>query len=140
MIRGKFILSTEDASEVFALREKVFGAGEKDMFDAMAVYAVAYDEDGTASGAGRLCIDGDGAFTVDAVGVLPDRRGRYLGDLLMRMLLYRALQLNAPRVHLFCGDDVAPFFARYGFKTAGEGEMCASAAEIDIEGSCGCCN
>ena len=75
-------------------------------------------------------------------------RGKSLGDLVMRMLLFRALELNAPEVYLTSQLDKIPFFERYGLAPYSdirfdEGyphrTMRADAAHIRIEGSCGHC-
>ena len=147
MIRGKFMTSMDDPSACLALRAQVFpGAqGEVDEYDRMAVYALAIDEENRPGGAGRLYIGDDSRFTIDRVGVLPEMRGQGLGDLLMRMLLYRALELNCAGVKLVSPVRLAGFFARYGLAAQGEafeeaGEACrvmyAERGQIDIEGSC----
>ena len=147
MIRGKFMTSMDDVSTCLALRAQVFpGArGEADEYDRMAVYALAINEENLPGGAGRLYIGDDSQFTIDRVGVLPEMRGQGLGDLLMRMLLYRALELNCAGVKLVSPVRLAGFFTRYGLAAQGEafeeaGEACrvmyAERGQIDIEGSC----
>ena len=139
--------SMDDASACLAMRAQVFpGArGEADEYDRMAVYALAINEENLPGGAGRLYIGDDSQFTIDRVGVLPEMRGQGLGDLLMRMLLYRALELNCAGVKLVSPVRLAGFFARYGLAAQGEafeeaGEACrvmyAAREQIDIEGSC----
>lgn len=118
MIRGKYLTSKGDCAQVLGVRKTVCGRGA-DEHDKMAVYALAYDDDGTPSGSGRLYLDED-RFVIGCVSVLPQARGKGLGDLLMRMLLFRAQELNAPEVYaLICPGD-EPFYARYGFQPAGE--------------------
>lgn len=139
MIRGTFYLSNE-VSEAYDFMNAHL-ANVPDAFDAMAVYAVVRNEADIPSGCGRLYLDETGRFTLDRVYVLPDERGQGLGDLLMRMLLFRAQELNAPEVHLLSPADTIAFFARYGLSPQGEMEadlrpMRALADEIDIEGSC----
>lgn len=147
MIRGKFLTSMEDVSACLALRAEVFGQreGARDEYDRMAVYALVFDEQNRPGGAGRLYIGDDSRFTIDRVGVREEMRGGGLGDLLMRMLLYRALELNCPGVQLTCPVDKAGFFARYGLSARGAafeqgGALCrvmyAEREQIDIEGSC----
>lgn len=153
MIRGKYLTSPGDGAEVaLDIRRRVFG-GEMglaalagpDEGDRMAVYALAFDEAGAPSGAGRLYIDEADRFMMDAVCVLKEARGKYLGDLIARMLLLRALELNANAVCARATPESAPFFERYGFKPQGGPEtsrgislllLRATAAEIDIEGTC----
>jgi GNAT superfamily N-acetyltransferase len=52
------------------------------------------------------------AFVYDVV-VLPEYRGRGLGELLVDALLARLGHLE--RIELACQDDLIPFYERYGF-------------------------
>lgn len=151
MIRGRFMNSTEDCAQIFALRRSVFveeqGFGEcfvRDDGDAMAVYALVFDEADAPSGTGRLIIDDD-RFMLGRVCVLKDARGQGLGDLVMRMLLLRAQELGAPSVFVSAQLPAVGFYARYGFRPIGEAHeeggaprqlMRAMADEISIEGNC----
>lgn len=152
MIRGRYLTSMEDTTEILALRHRVFvdeqgfsPENERDRFDDMAIYALVYDENNTPSGTGRLYIDDDNHFAIGRVCVLKEARGKEMGDLIMRMLLYRAQELNAPSVHILSQLPVVPFYQKYGFEPYGEivldenvphRLMRASAEAIDIEGSC----
>lgn len=142
----------DDIQDILALRRAVFeeelgeeGGAEPEPEDQMAVYALACDEDGVPAGTGRLCIDADDRFLLGRICVLKSRRGLGLGDLIVRMLLDRALTLNAPAVYVRALLPAVPFYARYGFAPTGETTgagaftrrlMRASADQIDIEGSC----
>lgn len=144
MIRGKFLSSMDEGAAVaLALRASVFGC-ERDRHDDMALYALALDAQEQPSGSGRLYIEDD-RFVLDGVGVLPERRGQGLGDLLMRMLLYRALELNAPAVYARAPGSAVRFCARYGLtpqgKIAPDGTFLLSAAaeQVNLEGSCHRC-
>jgi len=145
MIRGKFLTSADDAHPVLDVRARACGRGA-DCHDKMAVYALAFDEMDAPSGAGRLYLDQD-RFVIGCVGVLPEARGKGLGDLVMRMLLYRAQELNAPEVYALARPGDEGFYARYGFQSIGEeadewGETCAllrvKADEI-VENNCHGC-
>ena len=149
MIRGRYLNSTRDCDEVFALRRRVFveemgldEAWARDAGDDMAVYVLAYDEAGAPSGTGRLSIDQD-RFMLGRVCVLEGARGSGLGDLIARMLLLRARELNAPRVYVNALTSAAPFYARYGFRPTDEPDeegcvlMRAEADEIDLGSDCG---
>lgn len=155
MIRGKFLTSmnADMTKDVYDLRKRVFSeeygcpeAGDEDRYDAMSVYALVYNEEGVPSGAGRLYIDEDGHFCIGRVGVLKEARGQGMGDLLMRMLLYRAQELNAPSVYLTAPVDTVAFFGKYGPEPYGEivmdegraqRKMKAAAEQINLEGTCG---
>ena len=153
MIRGKFMTSRDDISRILELRRSIFcdemgfpAENEPDANDAMAVYALAYAEDGTPIACGRLYIDDD-RFNIGRVCVLKPLRGMQIGDFVMRMLLYRAQDLNAGSVTLVAPVDRIRYFSRYGFRPEGEvlevhgipsRRMTVAGDRIDIEGSCSC--
>ncbi len=155
MIRGKFLTSRDDVSQIMDIRRRVFvdeqgfaPESEIDEFDKMAVYALAFDEADRPAGAGRLALDADGRFRIGRVCVLKDARGQGLGDLIMRMLLFRAQELNAPSVWIAAQLPAADFYARYGFKPYGEAfdeegvahrMMTVEAGGIHLDGSCSGC-
>jgi predicted GNAT family N-acyltransferase len=118
---------------------------EIDEYDRMSVYALVMDDDGTPSATGRLYIDGEDRFSIGRVCVLKEQRGKYMGDLVMRMLLYRAQELNCASVTLSSQLPAVSFYTRYGFRPVGglyddEGvphrRMVALRDEINLEGSC----
>lgn len=153
MIRGKFLTSQDDTGAVMDIRRRVFvdeqgfsPDTEIDEYDKLAVYALAFDENDRPAGTGRLYIDGNSHFQIGRVCVLREARGQGLGDLVVRMLLYRALELGATAVYIGAQLPVVGFYARYGFKPYGEAYddegvphrmMKAEAGEINLEGSCG---
>ena len=139
MIRGTFYLSQGESPAFDFMLAHLIAA--PDAHDRMAVYALVRDENDAPSGCGRLFLDEDGRFTLDRVFVLPASRRQGLGDLLMRMLLFRAQELGAPEVRLASPPEAVAFFARYGLRPEGVPEnglrpMRALAGQIDIEGSC----
>lgn len=152
MIRGRYLTSQDDISEVMDIRHRVFVSeqgfspeNERDEYDAMAVYALIYDDGDMPCGTGRLYIDSDSQFAIGRVCVLKEKRGQQIGDLIMRMLLYRAQELHAPSVYLSAQLPAVPFYQRYGFEPYGETVldegvphrlMRATEETIDIEGAC----
>ena len=141
MIRGRYLSSKDNTSDALALRLVIpeFTA-ERDSFDQMAIYAVVYDDDDSPCGTGRIYIDDDSHFRMDYLGVLPEKRGRYIGDLVARMLLFRAMDLNANGICVSVPKSCVRFFARYGFKPTRESEsiyeMFVSREDLRLEGSC----
>ena len=144
MIRGKFLLSSDDIGDVLRVREGVaeFKGAGRDGRDDMAVYALAFDEAGSPCGCGRMYVDGDSHFRIDYLGVLSHQRKKGVGDLLMRMLIYRAQDLHAASVYLNAPEEVSAFFERYGFRNAdarandGERALMATDAELSLSGGC----
>ncbi|MBQ3080095.1 MAG: GNAT family N-acetyltransferase [Clostridia bacterium] len=149
MFRGKFMYSGEDISSVIEIRKSVrelrsVGLDENDQ---MAIYALAFDEDDVPCGCGRLFIGKDSRFHIDTVGVLSSHRHMHIGDLIARMLLYKAESLNAGSVRMFVPIPSIPFFTRYGFRAIGDkinvnGEdgylLHVDGDKIQLEGTCSC--
>ncbi len=153
MIRGKFLLSGDPlCAHVYDIRRRVFVEEqgypletEIDEHDKMSVYALVLDDDDTPSATGRLYIDGEDRFALGRICVLKEARGRYMGDLVMRMLLYRAEELNCASVTVSAQLPAVSFYTRYGLKPVGEvydedgvphRRMVALRDEINLEGSC----
>jgi len=135
MVEGKWFAQGDDIGDALAVREAVFDRG-RDALDGEARQVVVYRE-GAPVGAARLWWR-DGDFHAGDVCVLPEARGQGYGDLLVRLLLFKALSHNAAGVSLVCPAQTAAFFARYGFTAQGEGDprpMRVSAGDIRL----GCC-
>ena len=95
MITGKFMTSNDDIEKVLEIRGKVFpGSSTRDEIDTLAIYALTFSEDGQPGSSGRLFMDDDNVVTIDLVGTVPELRCKGLGDLVMRMLLYRVLEME----------------------------------------------
>lgn len=153
MIRGKFFSSMDDTTQIIALRRKVFCEEmgmpieyEPDEYDKMSVYALVYNDDNEPIGTGRLYIQDD-KFHIGRVCVLKEWRNMKIGDFIMRMLLYRAQDLNAASVTLSAKADKVNFYAKYGFEPVGEvfefggvpqRMMHVEGEKINIEGTCHC--
>ena len=143
MYKGKYLLSVSDKDTALALRKAIpeFSNAGEDNCDLMAVYAVVYNEADNPSGCGRLFIDEDSHFRIDYLGVLPNERGKYIGDLIARMLLFRAQELNAASVYADVPRSTLRFFSRYGFKPVEASytdvvKMAVANSEIRLEGTC----
>lgn len=127
MIHGKYFSSQDDCSAIFALRKEVFcdeqGFSEeleRDKYDAMAFYALVYDETEQPAATGRLYIDADNRFRIGRMCTRADQRRQGLGDLVIRMLLDLALRLNAPYVVVSAQPQAAEWYRRYGFEPVGD--------------------
>jgi predicted GNAT family N-acyltransferase len=113
MIEGKWFVQGADIGMPLSIRKTVLDKGRDELDDA-AQQVLVYRE-GTPVGTARLWW-GEGEFHAGEVCVLPEARGQGYGDLLVRLLLYKAVSHNAGSVSLTCPRDTAPFFARYGFR------------------------
>ena len=123
MVKGQWFPQGTDISLALSIRETVFARG-RDALDDIAQQVVGYREE-TPVGTARLWWQ-DGAFRLGDVGVLESFRQKGFGDLLVRLLLFKALTHHASRVELISPTETADFFARYGFAPIGETKMLIS--------------
>ena len=136
MIQGKWFAPGEDLSaSVLPVRMSVFGCGGDDL-DAASWNALVY-LDGIPAASGRIWWE-DGAFRLGNIGVIESCRGQHLGDLILRLLLFKAQNHAAKEVRLQCPRDLTGFFARLGLKeesVSGSGlvEMMISGESIDLD-------
>lgn len=138
LIEGRWFAQGADLTAPLRVRQAVFGRGA-DALDALAQQVVVYGS-GEPVGTARLWWQ-DGDFWAGDVGVLPAYRGQGYGDLLVRLLLYKAVSHNARSVCLTCPVAMAPFFARYGFIREGEaaGDTVSLRARTDVPDGCAHC-
>ena len=139
MIQGQWFLPGKDITPLLPVRQTVFGRGA-DALDSESWNALVY-EDGIPAASGRIwyrC----GVYWIGDICVLESRRGRHLGDLVLRLLLFKAQSHAAPEVRLRCDADTAGFFSRLGFSvvsgTDNPVEMIISGSRIELD-SCRNC-
>lgn len=157
MLRGKFVPPGGDYSQALALRREVFcreqgfdPALDHDRHDDLSAHVLLYDQtDAQGNPLGEPVATGrlfylDGEYVIGRVCVAAQKRGQHLGDLVMRMLLYKAMQHNAPAVSVGAQRQAVPFYARYGFEAVEEYvdegvahvRMRVRGDHINLEGSC----
>lgn len=150
MIQGKWIPPGKPFEEALRLREEVFveeqgfsRALERDALDDWSWHVILYQEDRPAA-TGRIYYQ-DGAYWLGRICVRKAARGLGLGDLLMRMLLFKAREHHAPVVRLGAQESAAGFYAKYGFAPYGEPydeegvphiHMELAGSAIDLSGTC----
>ena len=117
MIQGKWFSQGSDLSDALFVRRAVFNRGT-DELDAMAQSAVVYLDD-IPTATGRIWWE-DGAFWLGDICVLPDYRGQRLGDLILRLLLFKAQSHFAKEVRLRCAPETVGFFSRLGMNETGK--------------------
>lgn len=117
MIEGKWYAPGTDFPEAEAIRRAVFGRG-RDALDSESWNVLVW-HDGQAAATGRLWWR-DGAFWLGDIAVREDLRGRRLGDLTLRLLLFKAETHAAKMIRLVAPESVTPFFARMRFASEGE--------------------
>lgn len=121
MVQGKWVPMGGDLSQCIAIRQVVFQRGE-DETDVLAQSVVVYNDEQTPVGTGRIFWQ-DGAFWLSDIGVLSQYRHQGYGDLLIRLLLYKALTHFAKEICLKPTAESAPFFSKYGFTEKETGIM-----------------
>lgn len=119
MVSGKWYPMGSDLSVPLQIRKQVLGL-EADALDAMSQHVVVFDGDEPA-GSARLWW-ADGAFRMGDIAVTENKRGRGFGDLLVRLLLYKALTHSASLICVDAPKALESFFAQYGLTAAGEAD------------------
>ena len=139
MIQGKWFAPGTDLSSVLPVREAVFGRGA-DHLDPESWNVLVY-QDSIPVATGRIWWS-EGAFRLGDLGVLEPFRHQKLGDLVLRLLLYKAQSHAAREVRLTCPRDLTGFFARLGLREeSGDPnsvEMIIRGDQIDLD-SCKNC-
>lgn len=140
MIEGKWFAQGCDLTVPLAIREAALGT-TRDAVDEQAQQVVV-SRAGMPVGTARLWWS-DGAFWAGDVCVLPTERGQGYGDLLVRLLLYKAATHGAKMVLLTCPASLTPFFERYGFTARAQEDPCTLCATLGDDGTgcagCGGC-
>lgn len=128
MITSAFLRGTEDLSEPFAIRRAVFieeqgvpEAEEFDNFEEQALHLMVY-VDGEPAATGRFWFDGS-VFRIGRLAVRKEYRGQKLGDLALRVLIYKAFSSGAEELYISAQTYIMPFYRKFGFREYGEEYM-----------------
>ena len=135
MVQGKWFAPGTDLTVLLPVRESVFGRGSDDL-DASSWNALVL-EDSVPAATGRIWWE-NGAFWLGDIAVLEDRRRRRLGDLVLRLLLFKAQSHAAREVRLRCPRTLTGFFDRLGLRALPSDdpdtvEMVISGDAIDLD-------
>lgn len=145
MVSTKWFQGLKDAENFTSVRKSAMreeaGSGQTDVtdeYDAFAYNAVVY-EDGKAVGCGRL-LYADRRYKIDRLCVLKEYRRQHYGDLLVRMLIRRAVTIGAQDTYAQVPRDYATMFEKIGFDTAEDdgGRTLTMVKHGDVGGSCSC--
>lgn len=140
MIQGKWFAPGKDLSpEILSVRKEVFGSSGS-ASDAEGWNALVYMDDVPAA-SGRIWWS-DGAFWIGSIGVVQPLRGMRLGDLVLRLLLFKAQSHAAREIRLLCPEGTEGFFTRLGFRPvrreAGSVEMMIPGDEVSLDSCANC--
>ncbi|MFC4353649.1 GNAT family N-acetyltransferase [Chryseomicrobium palamuruense] len=121
MIQAKQVSTEQEYQDALAIRRRVFTFEqgvpphlELDEFEEDAVHFVVYEEDHPI-GAGRFRKYADHVAKVERICILPDFRGRHLGNLLMNEIERIAKQQDYASVRLNSQSNAIPFYEKRGY-------------------------
>ena len=124
MIQGKWFSPGDDLTAVVSVRRAVLGF-DVDSLDPESWNVLVF-EDSVPVATGRIWWKG-GSFWLGDIAVLESHRGKHLGDLVLRLLLYKAQSHSAREVRLRCPRSLTGFFSRLGLSET------KSATDPDVE-------
>lgn len=124
MVTSVFIPGTEDLSEPLAIRREVFieeqnvpEDEEYDGLDAQALHLMVYVDEVPAA-TGRIWHDGK-EFRIGRLAVRKAYRGQKIGDLALRLLLYKAFSSGADSLTISAQTYIIPLYKKFGFREYG---------------------
>jgi len=126
MITTQILLGVneDDLKEVRAIRHTVFCVEqqideniEKDGCDPSAVHVLVCC-DNLPAATGRLLVQDE--FIIGRVAVLPEYRGRRIGDLVVRLLIRTAYEMGGEQQVAHVQLGVKGFYDKLGFKAVGD--------------------
>ena len=125
MITSVFIPGNKDMTEPFEIRREVFIDEQKcpekeeyDKFDKDALHLMVY-VDGSPAATGRIWHDGKG-FRIGRLAVRKQYRGQKIGDLALRLLIYKAFSSGAQSLEISAQTYIMPLYRKFGFKEYGD--------------------
>lgn len=112
----------DDLTQIYAVRETVFAQEQgfdanidQDDYDQAAGHAYVKNDQGIIVGTARLFQDKQKIWRAGRFAVLKEYRGQGFGDLLLRMILYKAEQLAVTELYVNAQRHVAGFYSKFGF-------------------------
>lgn len=141
MISTKWFQGKEESHNYIEIRKKVFNSEflmkEKitDIYDEFAFNVVIY-EDEIPAGTGRLLFK-EGKYFIDKVCVLKEFRGNNYSDLIIRMLIRKAVNIGADKTYAMIQNEYIKKFEKVGFiEVNKENEGVLMMKEGDVGGHC----
>lgn len=143
MVSTKWFKGAENLEIYLEIRKKVFcdelnmdSEILSDVYDEFSLNVVLY-EDEIAAGTGRLIFK-DGKHLIDKLCVICDFRGNSYGELIIRMLVRKAVTIGAAKTYSVVDKKYKSLFGKVGFKEmsiAGNGDS-VMIKEGDVGGHC----
>ena len=130
-------MGVEDITDALKIRESVFineqncpPEIERDEHDKTAMHLVLYVNDAPV-GCGRI-VPGQDDFKLGRIAVLKPQRGKHYGDLILRLLLFKSVEMGAKQIRLGAQVSAVAFYERFGFAADGEDYMEAGIAHTPM--------
>ncbi|HHZ00680.1 MAG TPA: hypothetical protein GYA03_06250, partial [Tissierellia bacterium] len=122
MISTRLFQGRDNLSHILDIRKEVLAdKGEiTDIYDDFAINALLYDDD-VPAGTARLLFK-EGRFFIDMVCVKNQFKGLYYEDLLIRLLVRKAVSMGAEKTYMEAGEDLVEILENIGFKRETKGE------------------
>jgi predicted GNAT family N-acyltransferase len=124
MLTSVFIPGNEDITEPLEIRREVFleeqgwpESAERDGFDEAAQHLIVYVDEIPAA-TGRIWKDG--MCRIGRLAVRKQFRGQRVGDLALRLLVYKAFSTGAKSVSAGVQTYIVPLYKKFGFKERGK--------------------
>lgn len=124
MVTSVFIPGNEDITEPLEIRREVFIGEqgwpedlERDGFDETALHLIIYVDEIPAA-TGRIWHDN--IFRIGRLAVRKRFRGQSIGDLALRLLIYKAFSSGAESISVNAQTYITPLYKKFGFKESGE--------------------
>lgn len=123
MVTSVFIPGNQDITEPLDIRREVFieelgwpEEAERDGFDETALHLMAYVDEMPAA-TGRIWHDG--GFLIGRLAVKKQFRGQHIGDLALRLLIYKAFSSGAETLYVSAPKCTAELYKKFGFSETG---------------------
>lgn len=140
MISTRIVQGRGNLDHVLNIRRDVFSQENKeadvtDFYDEFAFSAVLYDDD-VPAGTGRLLFK-EGRYFIDMVCVKQQFKGLSYEDLLVRMLIRKAVTIGAEKTYTEADENHMNIFESIGFKEVSRNkDKILMVKEGDVGGGC----
>ena len=137
MISTRWFQGIDNLSNVIDIRKEVLLDADKltDFYDEFAFNAVLYDEDEPA-GTARLLFK-EGKYFIDMLCVKKQFKDLNYEDLLVRMLIRRAVTMGAEKTYIEVDEKGIKLFENIGFKeVSAQNNKVLMVKEGDVGGHC----
>jgi len=143
MVSTKWFKGKENLEICYEIRKNVFYNElnldcefVSDIFDEFSFNVVLY-EDEKAVGTGRLIFN-DGKYSIDKICVLSEYRGKSFGELIIRMLIRKAVTIGADKTYSILNKKYKLLFDKVGFQeiSLDDNDNFIMVKEGDVGGHC----